>query len=595
MKRFLCAAVSLAMALSFLSGCARGENTPPEPPAETTEAAATEAPAPETTAEPATEVPETTTEPTTAATEATTSETTTTEATTVTTTASTVPETEASTEPAYSLTPASGSMYALNDVNVRQGPGTEYERVGHLSRGQQCEILGLTDSGWYKIKFKDGEYFVKQSYLGNEKPAETTTAATTAEAVTTTAAATTVAATTAAATTTAATTEAAKPVKSEKTKWVATWGTAMLTAAAEQTPTNPSLPNNTVRQQIRVSIGGEKLRLLISNEFGATDLKIESIKISKIKSVRSPEVDLDTEAALTVDGKTLFTVPAGKKVTTDVLDYEFDAREDLAITMKLGSVPSTLTCHTASRCSTWVVKGDHVSDNSYAGNQEMTAWYFIAELDTLAEEDSGAIVCLGDSLTDGASVSTNSFSRYTDELAKKLQKDPELCHLSVVNRGIGATALYTYGNDSGRNRFQRDVLDTAGVKYLVILYGVNDIGGAQSDISTNIINEYKSMIKKAHDKGIKVYGCTLTPFKGNGYYSDLHEKIRLAVNKFVMSSDSGFDGYIDLSSAVASASDPAKMDSKYVSVWNDYLHFNDGGYKYIGDTVYNRLKELGIE
>lgn len=493
----------------------------------------------------------------------------------------------------FVLTPVSGDMYAVSDVNVRCGPGAEYDRVGHLNRGDRVEVVGLSDNGWYEIKFKDGEYFVKDGYLNSEKPAETEAKTTTVADLATTAA--TAAVSVATTTTSANVDESSKDNESKKTKWVATWGTAMLTAAAEQTPTNPSLPGNTVRQQIRVSIGGEKLRLLISNEFGESDLKIESIKISKLVSPKKPDVDLDTEAELKVDGKTSFTIGAGKKVTTDVLDYEFDALSDLAITMKLGSVPSTLTCHTASRCSTWVVKDNHVSDNSYNGNQEMTAWYFIAELDTLSKEESGAIVCLGDSLTDGASVTTNAFSRYTDELARKLQADEEMSHLAVVNRGIGATALYTYGNDSGKKRFQRDVLDTAGVKYLVLLYGVNDIGGAQTDISTNIINEYKSMIKKAHDNGIKVYGCTLTPFKGNGYYSELHEKIRLEVNRFVMSEDSGFDGYIDLSKAVASSTDSAQMDRKYVSVWNDYLHFNDSGYKHVGQTVYNRLKEYGVK
>ena len=143
-----------------------------------------------------------------------------------------------------------------------------------------------------------------------------------------------------------------------------------------------------------------------------------------------------------------------------------------------------------------------------------------------------------------------------------------------------------------KSRLQRDVLSLAGAKYCVLLYGINDIGGAQTDISSNIINEYKNIIEKCHGRGIKVFGCTITPMKGNAYYTDLHESIRLAVNEFVASPDSGFDGYIDLSSAVASADDPAKMDRQYVSVWNDYLHFNDNGYKFVGKTVYEHIKEF---
>ena len=378
--------------------------------------------------------------------------------------------------------------------------------------------------------------------------------------------------------------------------WIATWGTAMLTAGADQTPTKVPIENNTVRQQIRVSVGGSKLRLVISNEYGESDLEIDSIRITRIPDPSKPAVDLDSEAIIRYDSTSWFTVPAGERIVTDELDFEFDPLEDLAITIKFGSVPKTLTCHTASRCSTWVVEDNHVSDNDYNNYQEMTAWYFITELDTVADDDAGVIVCLGDSLTDGASVTTNGFARYTDELARQLQADDELNNLAVANMGIGATALYSYGGDiAGTVRANRDVLGVPGVKYCVLLMGVNDIGGARNDISGNIINEYKSLIERCHNNGIKIFGCTITPFKGNSYYSELHEKTRLAVNEFVMSDDSGFDGYIDLASAVASASDPAQMDKKYVSVWNDNLHFNDSGYTFVGKTVYEHIKAFIAE
>ena len=378
----------------------------------------------------------------------------------------------------------------------------------------------------------------------------------------------------------------------ETVNWVATWGAAMLTAGADQTPTKPALSGSTVRQQIRVSLGGKKLRLVISNEYGATDLEIESLKIAKLPDPSDYSADLSTEAALTVGGEESFTVPAGERVTTDELDYEFAPLEDLAITMKLGSAPSTITCHTASRCSTWVAEGDHVSGNDFGTYQEMTAWYFIAELDTVGYKSSGVVVCLGDSLTDGASVTTNGFSTYPQELARQFQDDNDLFDIGVINMGIGATALYAYGGDiAGTNRANRDVLGVPGVKYCVLLMGINDIGSAQSDISENIINEYKSIIDRCHKNGITVFGCTLTPMKGNSYYSELHEQIRLKVNEFVLSEDSGFDACIDLSSAVASENDPAQMDRQYVSVWNDYLHFNDSGYKYVGQTVFEHIKE----
>lgn len=580
--------LAAALSLTLLGGCASGprEDTPAPVTTEpdiTTTTTVTEEEL-QTTSEATTLPPET--EPVTTTVEETTQK----EETSMTTTA-TVPTTASVTTPQTTTTtalpvePASGTMYARDDVNVRKGPGTSYERVGHLNGGDAVEITGVTENGWYRIKFKDGEYFVSASYLQTDKPA-VTTAATTTAAVTTTAAATT----------TVAKTEAEPENDDENDIWIATWGAAMLkpTNQDEQIPSKPVLENNTVRQQIRVSMGGDKLRLVISNEFGNSDLEIQAITIAKIDNPKNYNVDLKSMKSLYYGGKTSFKVPAGKRITTDVLDYEFDELEDLAITMKLGKAPATmqtLTCHTASRCSTWTVKGDHAKDNNFSGAQTTTAWYYICELDTLADEGSGTIVCLGDSLTDGASVTTNGFSTYPHELARQLQDDDNLDNLAVVNMGIGATALYTYGSDSGKNRLTRDVINTAGVKYCVLLYGINDIGGANSDISQNIINEYKNIIKKCHDNGIKVFGCTLTPNKGSGYYSDLHENIRLKVNKFVMSKDSGFDAYIDLSSAVASSSDSAQMERKYVSVWGDNLHFNDSGYKLVGKTVYENIKK----
>ncbi len=597
-KRFLALLTSAIMAATMLSACA---NTPKDdaleqPTAEITSApeedaggsdsettakeasdeAEAEATTPETEASTA---PETTPAATTEATTATTQATTTAAPATTQATTTAAPATTAATT-TVKVESASGKMYAKSSVNVRSGPGTDYERVGHLDFGEEVELTGVCENGWYRIKFQGGEYFVSGKYLVKDKPA-VTTAATTAktEAKTTEK--------------TEATKEDDKMTQIKNEIWLATWGTAMLTPGDEQIPKNPTLANNTLRQQIRVSVGGNKLRLVISNEYGQSDLEINSLILARIDNPKSHEVDLDSQVALTYNSKKSFKVPAGKRITTDEIDFEFAPLEDLAITMKLGAVPSTLTCHTASRCSTWIVKGDHAKDNSFTNIEEMTSWYFITELDTMASKESGAIVCLGDSLTDGASVTTNAFARYTDELARQLQNDDKLNNLSVVNMGIGATALYTYGGDiAGTNRANRDVLKVPGVKYCVLFMGVNDIGGAQSDISDNIIREYKSIIDRCHKQGIKVIGVTITPFKGNGYYSDLHEKIRKKVNKFVLSKDSGFDACIDMCELVASKADPDKMSVTYVSPWNDYLHFNHQGYRLIGKTVYQHLKEL---
>lgn len=376
--------------------------------------------------------------------------------------------------------------------------------------------------------------------------------------------------------------------------WITTWGTAVMPPDGDdKIPSNPKLEGNTVRQQIRVSAGGYKLKLILSNEHGETPLEIEKLTLSLLDDPSKPDVDLDTLVTVTYEGETSFSVPAGERITTDEIDFEFGALADIAITMKLGSVPATLTCHTASRCYTWTVEGDHTEDNDISSFDRKTSWYFIAGLETLAKPDRATIVTLGDSLTDGASISDNSFARYSDELARLLDADEDLSGYGVAAMGIGGTSLYTFNAPiDGSKRVERDVLGVAGAKYLVLMMGTNDIGYSWNDVSDGLIREYKTIIEKCHDSGIKVIGMTIPPNKGSGHYSEAKEAMRQKANEFILSDDSGFDHVIDISSVMASEDDPETMDRKYLSAWNDWLHFNETGYKTIGQTVYNEIKEF---
>ncbi len=379
----------------------------------------------------------------------------------------------------------------------------------------------------------------------------------------------------------------------DERNWITVWGSAQLTAGNDHLPQNIPLSNNTVRQQIRMTKSGKTVRFVFSNERGNGPLTINAATVAKLISPTGSDIDVSTLAALTFNGgNTSVTIPAGQTVTTDEMKYSFEALEDLAVSLYLGSVPSNVTSHTNSRCSIWIGRNDLTTSATVSGEIK-TSWYFLSRVEAVAGNSAGTIVCLGDSLTDGASVTNNIFSRWPDELARQLNADP-LNNYSVVNMGIGATSLMGRWGDAGEARFTRDVLNVSGVKALIILYGVNDIGYAGSDISGDIINTYKNMINSCHAQGIKVYGCTITPFYNpvgqQGYYSELHEQIRLKVNEFITSEDSGFDGYIDTAAAVANPTDTKQMQRQYVSVWNDWLHFNDTGYKFVGKTVYDKLK-----
>lgn len=724
-NRILSLLLVLVMAFSVLTGCGAPANDKVDPPV----TQAPEVTTTEGTTEPeVTTTEETTTEAVTTTEETTTEVTTTTEATTTTeeTTTEVTTTTEATTTEAAKATieveDISGEVYkyATSSVNVRDLPDANGERIGHLDAGEKVRVTGIAANGWYRIEFKNGEYFVSGKYLsdtytapekeedkptgGSHKPSQNKTHKVSltsdnwasdafldesfvkynsdgsvyietgtivgwaipevkmGETVKVNVKGSSVgefrmwllAPGQATASNimpaielgnvggdfdftfeltaedhderniSAATSFCFKaptwnsslnkltiksieitylgntnPEKvddsvnkpkspSPDTIWLASWGSAQLQAGDDHLPKTVALKNNTVRMQIRPSVGGNKLRLEFSNECGKTSLVINKATLAKLIDPKKSDIDTSSLTSITFGGKSGITISAGKTVVSDEIDFSFASLDDLAVTLYLGDVPHSVTSHTASRCSTWVSKGDGTKSKSLSGDVT-TSWYFLSRLEVLADKNAKAIVCMGDSLTDGASITTNGFARWTDELARQLNKNG-YSDYSVINMGIGATSLMGWGT-AGEARFKRDVLDIEGVDSLIIFYGVNDIGYASSDVSQKIINTYKSMIKQCHDNGIKVYGMTITPFKGSGYYSELHEKIRVKVNEFILSPDSGFDGYIDAASAVADPDDSEKMRKSYVSVWNDNLHFNDTGYKFVGKTVFEKLEQ----
>ncbi len=202
--------------------------------------------------------------------------------------------------------------------------------------------------------------------------------------------------------------------------WVASWGSAQLTAGSDHLPKNISLSGNTVRQQIRMTKAGRTARFVFSNESGNGPLTINAATVAHLVSPTSSNIDTSTLTNITFNGGSKsITIPAGQTVISDDVKYSFEALDDLAVSLYLGSVPSNVTSHTASRCSTWIGKGDGTASATVSG-ETTTAWYFLSRVDVIASKDAGAIVCLGDSLTDGASVTTNAFSRWPDELARQL-------------------------------------------------------------------------------------------------------------------------------------------------------------------------------
>lgn len=374
--------------------------------------------------------------------------------------------------------------------------------------------------------------------------------------------------------------------------WYATWAAAALDSDFEQIPRNPTLRGNTCRQQFQTSIGGDKIRLTFSNEYGSDSLTMDSVHIAHLANAGDPTIDVSTDTVVTFDGSASVTIPAGKTVTSDEISFSFKSLDMLAVTTKFGnSVPAFPTCHRDAGCTTWIVEGDHVSDQTFGSMELMSSWYFLSRMDTWAVAGTEVVVCFGDSITDGACSTYNGFNSWPDNLSKLMQSDPNTKNISVVNTGIGGNAIFGGAGLAAKDRFERDVLDIPGVHHVIILIGINDIPGAQYDTSEEIIGEYKNMIKACHERGISIYAGTITPFEGNtAYYSELHEKIRQNINTFIMSSESGFDGFVDFSNVLCYAENPSQMQSIYDC--GDSLHPNSNGYDVMGKAANEMLREV---
>lgn len=364
--------------------------------------------------------------------------------------------------------------------------------------------------------------------------------------------------------------------------WVTAWATAPEASDYTVLPSDPGLKGNTVRQVIKSNLDGDTVTLTLSNEYGDIPVVFESVHLAVVEYSGSERIDTSTDTVLTFGGEESVTVPAGETVTSDAISFDVTADAEIAVSIKLGDYTGgTVTCHKLSNHSSWVTEGDCVSDASFSSVKVMSSWYYITRLDVWSEAGTYALVCLGDSITDGACSTYNKYQSYPAQLASMINATATAGEhtYSVLNMGISGNMLTGSSSDTAVNRLERDVLSIQGVRYVIILIGINDVGNAQADISDEMISCYKEIISACHAVGIKVYAGTLTPVKGNFYYSELHEKIRLTVNEFLMSDSSGFDGVIDFAAAIASEEDSAQMADEYNGSTQDYLHPGDEGYK----------------
>lgn len=374
-----------------------------------------------------------------------------------------------------------------------------------------------------------------------------------------------------------------------KRTWVGTWGASPQLMVEADMPPAPGLSNHTLRQIVRVSIGGHKLRLKLSNEYGRSPVTMNAVHLSLADSGGS--IKPETGKALTFGGQSSVTIPAGQGAISDTIEYDLPTLSRIAITISFGSIPDNLTGHAGSRTTSFILSGNAVDSPCMPTAVEIERWYFIYGIDVLADEEHAAVVAIGDSITDGRGVVTDTDRRWTDALALRLQHDPATSKVGVLNAGIGGNAVLQGGlGPTAAERFERDVVMQSGVRYLIILIGVNDTGSSTPETAERLINQYQSFIQKAHEHNILVYGGTITSIGGSSYYSLINEEVRQKVNQWIRESGQ-FDAVIDFDRAVADPDDPLKLLSAYDS--DDHLHLSPEGYQRMADAIDLRL--FGID
>ncbi|MGN0181834.1 MAG: glycosyl hydrolase 115 family protein [Candidatus Ornithomonoglobus sp.] len=378
----------------------------------------------------------------------------------------------------------------------------------------------------------------------------------------------------------------------EEMIWIAGWGSAQQEYLASDLPST-ALSGSIIRQRIRMSVGGDYMKLTFSNRYGTSDLVIGAVHLAK--PLENGMIDASTDTAVTFNGSESVTIPAGGSVESDVICYRTDDLERVMMTIQADRVPEKVTGHSGARTTTYIKSGGTVQDAAMIGAETNEHWYFASEIDVLSAADYGVIACLGDSITDGRGVTTNADNRWTDILSERLNAAG--MRLSVINDGIGGNCINNWGlGESGRDRYEKEIKDREGVKYLIVLEGINDIGGKTEDvfagdpskapadgtITTGVKEAYQEIIDKAHSQGIKVIGGTILPCGKNDYYNEVSETMRQDLNEWIRE-EGHFDAVIDFDAVMCDENDPTKLKAEYDS--GDGLHPGPAGYMAMGECI----------
>ena len=367
--------------------------------------------------------------------------------------------------------------------------------------------------------------------------------------------------------------------------WVGTWATAPQTVVRSFMPYNNCMTNRSVRQVVKVSIGGDVIRLKLSNIYSMQPVEIRSIYIAHAKD--SFAIDAKTAQYFKFGNSYKTVIPAGKQIVSDALKFKLRNLERVAITINYTSAPEIPTVHMGSRTTSYIMKGVTNAHSNFAKAFRENHWYNISGIDVYTMSNNmSAIAIIGNSITDGKCSTDNAQNRWPDVMSEMLQLKHKITNQGVLNLGIGNNRVTVPGGFGAlaKERFDRDILMQNGVKKVIIFEGVNDIGaarnGSSETVARQIIESIQGMVKKAKARKMKVYLGTITPFKGAGYYTHFHEAARLYVNDWIRSQAKNVNGILDFAKLLQDPNDDRRMKREYAS--NDWLHPNPTGYKAMG-------------
>jgi lysophospholipase L1-like esterase len=387
------------------------------------------------------------------------------------------------------------------------------------------------------------------------------------------------------------------------TQWVGTWGASPLPAGPAGGPAPPpvSLDNQTVRQVVRISAGGDRVRLRLTNEYGAKPLRVGAATVSLLDA--QGQVVAGSQRPVRFAGQTGTIIPAASPLVSDAVDLEVPALSRLAISLYFPENTGPCTCHAVGAQEAQVSDtGDHTTEATFVAKQTLQSRLFLSgvEVETRAGR-AKVIAVLGDSISDGVGSTPGTNRRWPDLLADRLNKGKGGTGWGIVNEGISGNRVLDDGaGQSALARFDRDVLATPGLTHVIVFEGVNDLGiswgapaGPQGErfralqppvkaTAERIIDGYRQLIARAHAHGLKIYGATIAPYEGAAYWSAEGEAHRARINQWIRTSRE-FDGVLDFDAVLRDPAKPTQMSQgKHAG---DHLHGSDAGYADVANSI----------